>query len=63
MGTIISKINDEIKLHGSYEAYIEFRDMPEKTHQRLLDRGDIPYFPDLEEVTERSKSTSENLYL
>lgn len=40
MGSIISKIADEIKIHGTYEKYVAFRDRDE----------DIPYFPDPEEV-------------
>ena len=43
MGSIISKIADEIALHGSYEAYEKFRDKEEKEE-------DIPYFPDPEVV-------------
>jgi len=43
MGSSISKIADEIALHGSYEAYEEFRDKKAKEE-------DIPYFPDPEVV-------------
>lgn len=31
MGTIVSKIYDEIQLHGSYQAYCAFRDREELT--------------------------------
>ena len=43
MGSIISKIADEIELHGSYEEYCTWRD-----------RHEIPYFPNPEVVGESS---------
>ena len=46
MSSIISKLADEIALHGSYEAYCTFRDdIQEKPEQK-----EIPYFPDPVEV-------------
>lgn len=39
MSSIVSKLADEIQLHGSYEAYCDFRDKEE-----------VQYFPDPEEV-------------
>lgn len=50
MGTIVSNIYDEINLHGSWEAYVEFRDIDLKKDEPLPDQGDIPYFPDPEVV-------------
>lgn len=50
MGTATSKIYDEIKLHGSWEAYVEFRDIDLKKGEALPDQGEIPYFPDPEVV-------------
>ena len=41
MGSIVSKLADEIALHGSYEAYADWRDRQ---------RDDIQYFPDPEVV-------------
>ena len=50
MGSIVSNIYDEINLHGSWEAYVEFRDIDLKKVEPLPDHGDIPYFPDPEVV-------------
>lgn len=50
MGSIVSKIADEIKLHGSYEAYLKFQEMQDSKVEHLPDKCDIPYFPDPEEV-------------
>ena len=47
MSSIISKLADEIKLHGSYEAYCAFRDNDQVKKE---DPEDIPYFPDPEEL-------------
>lgn len=45
MSSIVSKLADEIKLHGSYEAYCAFRDRV----QEKPDPEEIPYFPDTKE--------------
>lgn len=47
MSSIVSKLADEIKLHGSIQAYVDFRD---KDQVKKEDPEDIPYFPDPEVV-------------
>ena len=39
MGSIISKLADEIKLHGSYEAYCAWRDMKDPEANFILSNG------------------------
>ena len=46
MSSIISKLADEIALHGSYEAYCAFRDRA----QEKPEQEEISYFPDPEEI-------------
>lgn len=63
MGTVISKMYDEIKLHGSWEAYVEFRDIDLKKVDPLPDQADIPYFPDPEVVENTAERIATNYML